>query len=85
MDLEWQIDLLRRQYLQLVEPEQLTLPAIETLKSPDVQAKIFERLFNVGNLSFPPPDRYRFRVLKRIVRALEQSINDPDEDVGFSC
>lgn len=83
MDIEWQIDLLQRQYFQLIEPEQLTLPAIQILRSPDVQARLFERLFNTNNISFPTPDRYKFRVLKRIVCALEQSINDPNEDVCF--
>ena len=80
MDIEWQIDVLRRQYLQLVEPEQLALPPIEILRSPDVQASIFHRLFNDSHFS---NDRYKYRVLKRIVGVLEESIIDPDEDVGL--
>lgn len=85
MNLEWQVDLLRRQYLQLVEPEQLLLPAAKTLKSPGVQARLYSRLFNNDTFSFPPPDRYRFRVLKRVINLLEKSFIDPDEDVGFPC
>lgn len=84
MDFTWQIDLLRRQYLQLVEPDQLVLPPMETLRFNEVQKQICYRMFNESGASFLPPSRYRFRVLKRIINAIEQSITDPEEDVGFS-
>ena len=78
-----QVELLRRQYLQMLEPDKLTLPSMEELKSPQTQAHIFAAMFNSDNLSFMPPVRYQFRVLKNIIAALEQSITDPEEDVGF--
>ena len=76
------VELLRRQYLQVIDPEQLKLPARNLLKLPDVQAKIYEYMFNGANVIYPPAERYRFRCLKRIVQALEDAIEDPDEDVG---
>lgn len=79
-----QIDFLRRQYLQRVDPEQLTLPAISTLRLPEVQAEIHRTIFDDNLHSFPPPQRYKFRVLKRIVHVLEESIIDPEEHVSVS-
>lgn len=78
-----QVELLRRQYLQMLEPDKLTLPGMEKLKIPQTQAHIFAAMFNSDNLSSMPPVRYQFRVLKKIIAALEQSITDPEEDVGF--
>lgn len=78
-----QMELLRRQYLQLIDPEQLQLPAMEILRLPEVQAKIFDDIFNDKFHSFLSPQRYKYRVLKRIVDAVELSIVDPEEDVGF--
>lgn len=77
-----QVESLRRQYLQLVDPEQLKMPAMETLRLPEVQAKIFDNFFNDEFRSFPSPKPYTFRVLKRIIGAVELSIVDPEEDVG---
>ena len=75
------IELLRRQYLQLLDPEELTLPQAEMLRSPEIQAQIYRDMFNESLHIFLPPDRYRFRVLKRLIRALEEAIEDPEEDV----
>jgi hypothetical protein len=77
------VELLRRQYLQMLEPEKLTLPSLEELRLPRTQADIFNVMFNRDNLPFMPPIRYQFRVLKKIIGALEKSIIDPDEDVCF--
>lgn len=82
-EIVWQAELLRRQYLQLVDPNELAIPSIESLRLPDLQARIYDSMFNEANLPFSPPDRYRFRVLKRLVTAIEQAIVDPEEDVGF--
>lgn len=76
------VELLRRQYLQLVDPEQLKMPAMGILRLPEAQAKIYDDIFNDKLRSFPSPKRYQFRVLKRIVDAVELSIVDPEEDVG---
>ena len=75
------VELLRRQYLQCLDPENLALPKPEILRVPETQKRIYEGLFEESKLKFPPPERYRFRVLKKILAALEEAIEDPDEDV----
>lgn len=77
-----QVELLRRQYLQLVDPEQLKMPSTEILRLPEVQGRIFDNVFNDEFCSFPSPKPYKFRVLKKIIAAVELSIVDPEEDVG---
>ena len=76
------IELLKRQYLQLTDPEELTLPRKEVLRLPDIQAQIYNDMFDESNIVYAPPERYRFRVLKRLVKALEDAVEDPEEDVG---
>lgn len=78
-----QIDHLRRQFFQLVDPKKLVAPTMEALKLPAVQAEIYATMFNDGTCSFPSPDkRYKWRVLKKIVKLLEQSVVDPEVDVS---
>ena len=84
MDIIAPVELLKRQYLQLVDPEEITLPRKGFLKLPDTQAQIYSDIFDESRGSYAPPERYRLRVLKRIVKALEDAIDDPEEDVGFS-
>ncbi len=79
-----QIDRLRRQFFQVVDAEQLTMPAMASLKLPEVQAEIHDTMFNENTCSFPSPvNHYKSRVLKKIVNSLEESIVDPEEGVGF--
>lgn len=78
-----QIDLLRRQYLQLLEPGLLTFPPAELLKRPDVQHLLYHNMFNTENPMFAPTGRYQLRVLKELVRRIETAFTDPEEDVGF--
>lgn len=75
------VELLKRQYLQLIDPEQLTLPTKELLRSSEIQAQIYHAMFDDSVLKFAPPERYRLRVLKRLVNAIEEAILDPEEDV----
>ena len=76
-----QIKLLSAQYFQLIEPHSLALPAQESLIKPDVQAAIYQNLFNEA-VNWPvPPVSYRTRVLKTIITRIEESIANPDEDV----
>ena len=75
------VDLLKRQYLQLINPEQLTLPNKELLRLPEIQAQIYHSMFDDSVLNFAPPERYRLRVLKRLVNAIVEAILDPEEDV----
>lgn len=81
MDHSWPVELLKRQYLQLIDPEQLELPCKELLRLPVTQARIFDEMFDESALVYSPPERYRFRVMKRLVNALEEAIEDPEEDV----
>ena len=76
------VELLKRQYLQLTDPEELTLPRKAVLILPDIQAQIYNDMFDESKVVYAPPERYRFRVLKRLVKALEDAIEDPEEDVG---
>ena len=79
----WEVELLRRQYLQLIDPNDLAIPSSEALRSPDLQGTLYNTMFNRINLPFSPLVRYQFRVLKKVVNAIEQAIADPEEDVGF--
>ena len=75
------VELLRRQYLQCLDPESLTLPKPELLRLPEIQSRIYSSMFDESKLDYTPPERYRFRVLKGIIAALEKAIEDPEEDV----
>ena len=77
------VELLRRQFLQLLDPEQLRLPAPHLLRLADTQERVYSCMFDESKTLYGPPERYRFRVLKRLVSAIESSIEDPNEDVGF--
>ncbi|KAF2653222.1 hypothetical protein K491DRAFT_705981 [Lophiostoma macrostomum CBS 122681] len=72
--------ILRRQYFQLVEPAALKWPPSDLLKAPDVQSWIFSHLFQESNISSPPPETYRKRILKNLIAKLEAAVEDPEED-----
>ncbi|KAH9866662.1 hypothetical protein J1614_008355 [Plenodomus biglobosus] len=75
-----QLRILRRQYFQLVEPQQLRWPDLDTLKRPKVQSWLFTNLFDTERIRSPPPDRYQLRILKILISKLEGAITDPEED-----
>jgi hypothetical protein len=77
------MELLRRQYLQLLEPELLAIPGPEMLRRPDVQRQLYKKMFHSESLVFVPNRRYQLRVLKELVTRIENAISDPEEDVGF--
>ena len=79
-----QAELMRRQYLQLVHPDHLSMPAIAALRLPEVQTLIYSTMFAESTHVHAPPRHYQYRVLKRLISRLEQAILDPEEDVGFS-
>ena len=83
MDIITPVELFKRQFLQLVDPQELTLPRKELLKLPDTQAQIYRDFFDAARINYVPPERYQFRVLKLLVKALEDAIEDPEEDVGL--
>ncbi|KAK5708349.1 hypothetical protein LTR97_000889 [Elasticomyces elasticus] len=75
-----QLELFRRQYLQLVEPDFLAWPPKQLLRDPHVQAWLYRRLFNPERNERLPPPRYQVRVIKPLVAKVETSIEDPEED-----
>jgi protein-lysine N-methyltransferase EEF2KMT len=77
-----QLTRFRAQYLQLLDPRTLSWPPHTTLKRPDVQAWLFKNLFDKQNLQYLPSDRYQTRVLKMVLARIEESIEDPDQDVS---
>ena len=77
-----QLILFRRQYSQLFEPDFLAWPPERLLRDPNVQAWLYRKLFSVDKNHYLPPERYQVRVLKPLVAKIEQSIVNPDEDVG---
>lgn len=81
METTQQIELFRRQYFQLIDPKQLHFPHMDVLKLPQVQEEIYSRFFSEAKISFLPPARYRFRVLKALIDVLQEAFHDPEEDV----
>lgn len=84
MDAGQQVELLRRQYLQLVDPDRLSLPPDPLLILPEVQAQMFATMFQQASIVDMPPDRYRFRVLKKLMNRLDQAFQNPEDDVRLS-
>ncbi|KAI0182128.1 putative methyltransferase-domain-containing protein [Hypoxylon sp. FL1284] len=79
-DVDPQLILLRRQYLQLFEPDFLAWPPPKHLKDTDVQKWLYKNLFDQSRNPTLPPDRYQMRVLKQLVNKIEKAIEDPDQD-----
>ena len=77
-----QLQLFRRQYLQLFEPDFLSWPPKQLLRNADVQAWLFKNLFDHERNARLPSERYQLRVLKPLLAKIEQAIEDPEEDVG---
>ncbi|KAM0716582.1 hypothetical protein Q7P37_008027 [Cladosporium fusiforme] len=70
----------RRQYFQLFEPDFLTWPPKSLLRDAGVQQWLYKQCFDTDANPHLPADRYRLRVLKPLLRKVEQAIEDPEED-----
>lgn len=79
-DIDPQLRLFRRQYLQLFEPDFLAWPPPQLLRRGDAQAWLFRNLFDEARNPRLPPERYQLRVLRPLVSRIEKAILDPDED-----
>ncbi|KAI1295121.1 putative methyltransferase-domain-containing protein [Xylaria venustula] len=79
-DVDPQLQLLRRQYFQLFEPDFLAWPPPQLLRRSDAQAWLFKHLFDESRNPRLPPERYQLRVLRPLVARIEKSIQDPEED-----
>ncbi|KAI4246692.1 MAG: hypothetical protein LQ352_006325 [Teloschistes flavicans] len=75
-----QLLLFRRRYFQTEEPSDLTFPSKDILKSPDIQRWIYDTMFKEDEGALLPHPRYKFRVLKELIRILEAAMEDPVED-----
>lgn len=75
------LQVLCRQYLQLVDANSLKWPESTLLKKPDVQEWLFEHMFDQDSIQYLPPARYQARVLKNLTSRIEAAIEDPEEDV----
>ncbi|OBT72314.1 hypothetical protein VF21_09306 [Pseudogymnoascus sp. 05NY08] len=84
MPLMWreELDLFKRQYLQL----QLSLkyPAKECLKHEEFQQLLYSEIFSEDAMKWYPPQRYQLRVLKELVKRIEVSITDWEEEQSIS-
>ncbi|CAI7655103.1 unnamed protein product [Penicillium pancosmium] len=73
------IHTLSKQYFQLVDVPQLSIPPNNVLIQPAVQEALYEHMFN-ESLTPLPPTTYRSRVLKLLLARIEEGITDPEED-----
>jgi hypothetical protein len=74
------LDRFCRQYLQL--HLKLDYPDAEYLCYAAFQEALYVRLFQKDSIQHPPPNSYQFRVLKELVKRIEQSIQNWDEEVS---
>lgn len=77
-----QLQLFRRQYLQLQDIQSLTWPSSDYLRIANVQEWIYEQCFQTVDSSVLPPERYQLRILKPLLARIENAIVDPEEDVS---
>lgn len=73
-----QLDRFCRQYLQVTL--QLDYPTEEHLRNDAFQQSLYSRVFS-EDVQYIPPPRYQLRVLKELVKRIEQSIQDWDKEV----
>ena len=77
-----QLQLFRRQYLQLLDIQHLTWPSLDHLRNYNVQQWLYENCFQESDKHVLPPERYRLRILKPLLARIEKAIVDPEEDVS---
>ncbi|CZT41649.1 uncharacterized protein RSE6_01407 [Rhynchosporium secalis] len=72
-----QLERFCRQYLQVTL--ELTYPAEEHLRNDAFQRSLYKRIFS-EEVQYVPPPRYQLRVLKELMKRIEVSIQDWDEE-----
>lgn len=73
---DYLLDILRRQYLQLLTPTDIDLTCIpaQLLLTCSFQHRLYAEVFNRNrNEHQRPPQRYTARVLKRVIHAIEEA------------
>jgi hypothetical protein len=76
------LDRFCHQYSQL--QLKLDYPQGNYLRNTAFQEAIYSRLFQEESIQHPPPRSYQFCVLKELVKRIEESIQDWDEEVRYS-
>jgi hypothetical protein len=74
-----QLDRFCRQYLQ--GQFEINYPDEEHLRNDAIQQCIYFKLFAENAVEYAPPPRYQLRVLKELVKRIENSIQDWEEEV----
>jgi len=77
-----QLNLFRRQYLQLQVG--VRYPDPQCLRQEIFQRFLEEELFEEDSVEYQPPKRYQIRVLKELIKRVEASITDWEEEVYIS-
>ncbi|ETI19915.1 hypothetical protein G647_08930 [Cladophialophora carrionii CBS 160.54] len=67
-----------RQYMQQIN--ELSYPPGSLLLAPDIQTCLYKYFFDVSQNKFLPPPRYQTKVLRQIIREIEKTIKDPEEE-----
>ncbi|KAI1382836.1 putative methyltransferase-domain-containing protein [Hypoxylon trugodes] len=80
MDVDPQLLLLRRQYLQLFEPDFLAWPSPKLLKNVDAQKWLHRHLFDTNRNPHLPPESYQLRVLKQLTSKMGKGKANLDSD-----
>ncbi|OTA54959.1 hypothetical protein K449DRAFT_338215 [Hypoxylon sp. EC38] len=81
-DVDPQLLLLRRQYMQLFEPDFLAWPPPKFLKATDVQKWLYRYMFDPSRNPRLPPEGYRMLVLKRLISKIEKVTGNPEDEVS---
>ncbi|KAI1474127.1 putative methyltransferase-domain-containing protein [Daldinia eschscholtzii] len=76
-----QLLLLRRQYMQLFEPDFLAWPPAKFLKDVDVHKWLHKHLFDPYRNQRLPPEGYQMRVLEKLIAKVEKETGNPGRDV----
>ncbi|OTB04625.1 hypothetical protein M426DRAFT_11511 [Hypoxylon sp. CI-4A] len=75
-----QLLLVRRQYMQLFEPDFLAWPSPKYLKDTDIQKWLYKYLFDPRRNPRLPPASYQVRVLEQLIAKINKTIHNTEED-----
>ncbi|KAI0142616.1 putative methyltransferase-domain-containing protein [Hypoxylon sp. NC0597] len=81
-DVDPQLLLLRRQYMQLFEPDFLAWPPPKFLKGKDVQKWLYRYMFDQSRNPRLPPEGYQMHVLKQLISKIEKVAGNPEDEVS---
>ncbi|KAI1139474.1 putative methyltransferase-domain-containing protein [Hypoxylon sp. FL0543] len=77
-DVDPQLLLLRRQYMQFFEPDFLAWPSPNFLKNIDVQKWLYRHMFDTSRNPRLPPEKYQMRVLKKLIAKIKKATEHPE-------